>query len=59
MAEVEEALGKGSSADSLEAKFRELERSAGAGAGGGAGAGAGSSEIDEELAALKKRIRVG
>ncbi len=56
MAEVEEALGKGSSAESLEAKFRELERSAGA--GGGAGSGAGSSEIDEELAALKKRIRV-
>jgi phage shock protein A len=55
MAEVDEALGKGSSADALEAKFRELERSQ----GGAAGPGAASNEIDEELAALKKRIRVG
>jgi phage shock protein A len=54
MAEVEEALGKGPKADDLEAKFRELERS-GAGAEPGKG---GNSEIDDELAALKKRIRV-
>ena len=51
MAEVEEALGRGAKAEELEAKFRELER-------GGAAGGAGASEVDEELAALKKRIRV-
>lgn len=52
MAEVEEALGRGEKASDLEAKFRALEH-------GGAGAGSpGNSEIDEELAALKKRIRV-
>ena len=48
MAEVEEAIGKGPKNEDLEAKFRELER----------GGGAGPSEIDDELAALKKRIRV-
>jgi phage shock protein A len=47
MAEVEDALGKGQKTEDLEAKFRELERK-----------GGGSSEIDDELAALKKRIRV-
>jgi phage shock protein A len=47
MAEVEEAIGKGAKTEDLEAKFRELERG-----------GAGPSEIDDELAALKKRIRV-
>jgi phage shock protein A len=52
MAEVEEALGKGAKAEDLEAKFRDLERSM-----GGKGDGK-SSEIDDELAALKKRIRV-
>ncbi|MGH7436937.1 MAG: PspA/IM30 family protein [Polyangiaceae bacterium] len=57
MAEVEDALGKGPSGDALEAKFRELERSGGGGAG--TGGVPGSSEIDDELAALKKRIRVG
>jgi phage shock protein A len=46
MAEVEEAIGKGAKGEDLEAKFRELERSGG------------PSEIDDELAALKKRIRV-
>jgi phage shock protein A len=46
MAEVEEAIGKGGKTEDLEAKFRELERSGG------------PSEIDDELAALKKRIRV-
>ena len=54
MAEVEEALGKGEKAEDLEAKFRELER----GGGGGKGAPDGGSDVDEELAALKKRIRV-
>jgi phage shock protein A len=47
MAEVEEAIGKGAKQEDLEAKFRELEKG-----------GAGASEIDDELAALKKRIRV-
>jgi len=48
MAEVEEAIGKGAKAEDLEAKFRELER----------GGGGVPSDIDDELAALKKRIRV-
>ncbi len=48
MAEVEEAIGKGPKNEELEAKFRELERK-----GGDA-----PSDIDDELAALKKRIRV-
>lgn len=57
MAEVEEALGsKGGQPEDLEAKFRELERGSG---GGGAGkAGGAGSEVEDELAALKKRIRV-
>ncbi len=50
MAEVEEALGKGEKAEDLEAKFRDLERQTGS-------AGK-TSDVDEELAALKKRIRV-
>lgn len=54
MAEVEEALGKGPKAEDLEAKFRELERNAGK----SGGAAPGSSDVDDELAALKKRIRV-
>src|SRR5580692_1843159 len=54
MAEVDEALGKGQKSEDLEAKFRELERQV-----GDKGDGAGKpSEIDDELAALKKRIRV-
>jgi phage shock protein A len=48
MAEVEEAIGAGPKSEDLEAKFRELERK-----GGGS-----SSEIDDELNALKKRIRI-
>jgi phage shock protein A len=52
MAEVDEALGKGQKSEDLEVKFRELERQV-----GGDGAGK-PSEIDDELAALKKRIRV-
>ena len=47
MAEVEEAIGKGPKNEDLEAKFRELEKKGGA-----------ASDIDDELAALKKRIRV-
>lgn len=50
MAEVEEALGTTDKRD-LEAKFRDLE----AGISGGKGT---SSDVDDELAALKKRIRV-
>ena len=48
MAEVEEAIGKGPKTEDLEAKFRDLER----------GVGGGPTDIDDELAALKKRIRV-
>ena len=51
MVEVDEALGKGARADDLEAKFRDLERQA-------AGGPAGSTDVDDELAALKKRIRI-
>jgi phage shock protein A len=54
MAEVEEALGKGEKHEDLEAKFRDLERQVGAKSEGGGA----PSEIDDELAALKKRIRV-
>jgi phage shock protein A len=51
MAEVDEAIrGGGSSKEDLEAKFRKLE--------GEVGKGAVPSDIDDELAALKKRIRV-
>lgn len=53
MAEVEEALGKGQKSEDLEAKFRELERGSGKGDESGK-----PSDIDDELAALKKRIRV-
>jgi phage shock protein A len=56
MAEVEEALGKGPKADDLESKFRDLERQVGG--GDKKGETGGSSEIDDEIAALKKRIRV-
>ena len=50
MAEVEEALGKGEKEQDLEAKFRDLER----GTKGAEKAG----DVEDELAALKKRIRV-
>ena len=52
MSEVEDALGTREKQD-LESKFRDLER----GIGGKPGK-SGESEIDEDLAALKKRIRV-
>jgi phage shock protein A len=57
MAEVEEALGKGAKQEDLETRFRDLERSVG-GRSGESSSGGGGSEIDDELAALKKRIRV-
>ncbi|MDP9036709.1 MAG: PspA/IM30 family protein [Myxococcota bacterium] len=50
MAEVEETLGKSSKVEDLEAKFRALERKT--------GDGGPPSEIDDDLAALKKRIRI-
>jgi phage shock protein A len=52
MSEVDEALGKSPAKEDLEAKFRDLERSIDKGEGGA------KSDVDEELAALKKRIRV-
>ena len=55
MAEVEDALGTGPAEKDLEAKFRDLERGGGGSSGGGTKK---DSEIDDELAALKKRIRV-
>ena len=54
MNEIEEVLGKGQKDQDLEAKFRDLERG---GKGDGAGGG-GGSDVEDELAALKKRIRV-
>lgn len=57
MAEVDQALGAGPEKEDLEAKFRALEASLGAGDPGAGGAAA-SSDVDNELAALKKRIRV-
>jgi phage shock protein A len=55
MAEVEDSLGKGESRDDLEAKFRALERQAGGAPGP---TGSTTSDVDDELAALKKRIRI-
>ncbi len=52
MAEVEAALTDGPSDRDLEAKFRDLER------GGSGGTSAADAAIDDELAALKKRIRI-
>jgi phage shock protein A len=52
MAEVEASLEQGESKEDLEAKFRELERRGGGSAGGSTG------DVDDELAALKKRIRI-
>jgi phage shock protein A len=56
MAEVDEALGTGPDKEDLEAKFRALEGSLGT--PDKAKTGGGASDVDEELAALKKRIRV-
>jgi len=54
MAEVEEALGAKDRRD-LEDKFRDLERGI---SSGGGGEGKKDAAIEDELAALKKRIRV-
>ena len=56
MAEVDEALGHTAKNEDLEAKFRDLEKSVGS--GGKEGGGGGGSDVEDELAALKKRIRV-
>ena len=53
MVEVEEALNAGRNTEDLEAKFRKLEREGVSKGGDGT-----SSDIEDELAALKKRIRV-
>jgi phage shock protein A len=53
LAEVEEALGSGPEKRDLEDKFRDLER----GLGGGSGTKK-DAAIEDELAALKKRIRI-
>ena len=52
MAEVEEALGNGPDRRALEDKFRDLER------GLGGKGDKKDADIEDELAALKKRIRV-
>lgn len=57
--ELDEALGGGRgpggmTRDEVEAKFRALEHG-----GGSADAPKGGSEVDEELAQLKKKIRIG
>jgi phage shock protein A len=54
--EVEDAIGGGMNEMDLEAKFRQLE---GKGGGGSTAAGSGSPEIDDEIAKLKKKIRIG
>jgi phage shock protein A len=56
MAEVDQALGTGPDKEDLEAKFRALEGSLGS--GDPAKPGGGASDVEDELAALKKRIRV-
>jgi phage shock protein A len=53
MAEVDEALNAGRNTEDLEAKFRKLEREGVKQGGEGA-----SGDVEEELAALKKRIRI-
>ena len=56
MAEVEDALGTTDRRD-LEGKFRDLERGTG-GSAEGVGGSKKDAEIEDELAALKKRIRI-
>ncbi|UQA62892.1 PspA/IM30 family protein [Polyangium aurulentum] len=54
--EVDDALRQGGMSDAdLESKFAQLE----GGGGGGSGGKPGGSEIDDELAALKKKVRIG
>jgi phage shock protein A len=50
MAEVEDALGTSTDKRDLEAKFRELETST--------STSDGKSDVEDELAALKKRVRI-
>jgi phage shock protein A len=57
MAEVDDALGHSPKNEDLEAKFRDLEKSVGSGGKEGS-PGGGGSDVEDELAALKKRIRV-
>ncbi len=52
--EVEEALGKGPSEIDLETKFRRLEGKAAPGESPAA-----APELDDEIARLKKKIRIG
>ncbi|MFS8071114.1 MAG: PspA/IM30 family protein [Byssovorax sp.] len=53
--EVEDAIhGDRATAEELESKFARLE-----GRDGGGGAGAKNPELDDEIAALKKKIRIG
>jgi phage shock protein A len=55
--EVDDALRQGGMSDAdLESKFAQLE---GGGGGGRSGDKPGGSEIDDELAALKKKVRIG
>jgi phage shock protein A len=57
--EVDEALaGNRMAAGELEAKFAQLEHGRG-GTGGGGGSTPGGSVVDDELAALKRKIRIG
>jgi phage shock protein A len=52
--EVEDALGGGMNEMELEGKFRQLE-----GRGNLAAEGSGTPDIDDEIAKLKKKIRIG
>ncbi len=58
MNEVEEAIGGGEQERDLESKFRDLERQVGGGGSSGASGTEAPSDIDDELAAMKKRLRV-
>jgi phage shock protein A len=56
--EVNDALRQGGMSDAdLESKFAQLE--GGGGGSGGSGARPGGGEVDDELAALKKKVRIG
>lgn len=57
MAEVEDALGTTERQD-LEAKFRDLERGMGGKPGKDGKPAGGDAQLEEDLAALKKRVRV-
>ncbi|MBI4700992.1 MAG: PspA/IM30 family protein [Deltaproteobacteria bacterium] len=57
--EVEEALHEGLSEAELEAKFRSLEGGAGTGRAGAAAGEGGDPALDQEIARLKKKLRIG